>query len=258
MGGGGATPMVYAVPDGNPLTYERGDSMEISIQAPGVGSFELEIEQAMTLGVTFARSAGGVQATTEIRAFSGRMSNPLAGPVTVTEDDIEGDLVFTIDGRGHATIVSSPSVATAAQAVFSPVSLAHGMFPMLPEDGVGVGESWGDSTSYSANEGESTIEVTWVGTSTLVGDTVVDGKTLTLVRTEAEVSIDVSVQLAGVDVEQSMSGPETGFYLWDAARGAVVYQEASRDLTGTVNVAVAPGPMELSANQRIRMTLVGG
>ena len=232
--------------------------MDISIQAPGIGSFEMEINQAMTLGVTFERSAVGVRATTEIRAFSGRMTNPLAGPVTVSEDDIEGELVFTVDDRGHADIVSSPIVASAARAVFNPVSLAHGMFPMLPADGVGVGESWVDSTSYSANEGGNSIEVTWVGTSTLVGDTVVDGKTLTLVRTEAEVSIELAGQLAGVDVEQSMSGPETGFYLWDPVRGAVVYQEASRDFTGTVNVAVAPGPMDLSATQRIRMVLVGG
>ena len=258
MGGGGGTPMMYVVPAGNPLTFERGDTMDISIQAPGIGSFEMEIKQAMTLGVTLERSASGVQATTEIRAFSGRMTNPLAAPVTVSEDDIEGDLVFTVDDRGHANVLSAPRVSTAAQAIFNGVSLAHSMFPMLPEDGVGVGERWVDSTSYSSNEGGNSIEVTWVGTSTLVGDTVVDGRTLTLVRTEAEVSIDIALQLSGVDVEQSMSGPETGFYLWDSVRRAVVYQEASRDFTGTVNAAVAPGPMDLSATQRIRMTQVGG
>ncbi len=257
MGGGGATPMVYAVPGGNPLTFERGDSMEISIQS-GFGSFEMEIEQAMTLEVTFERSAGGVQATTVIRAYSGRMTNPLAAPVTVSEGDIEGDLVFTVDGRGHANVLSSPEVSTAAQAIFNAVSLAHDMFPMLPEDGVGIGASWVDSTSYSSNEGGNSIEVTWVGTSTLVGDTVVDGRTLTLVRTEAEVSIEVAMQMAGVNVSQSMSGPETGFYLWDPARRTVVYQEASREFSGTVNAAVAPGPMDLSATQRIRMALVGG
>ena len=33
--GGGAAVMMYAVPDGNPLTYERTDSMAISMEMPG-------------------------------------------------------------------------------------------------------------------------------------------------------------------------------------------------------------------------------
>ena len=53
-----------------------------------------------------------------------------------------------------------------------------------------------------------------------------------------------------------MSGPETGFYVWDPRRRALVRQEIDRDLKGTVKVPVVPSPMNLTAKQRKTMKVV--
>ena len=98
--GGGAAVMMYAVPDGNPLTYERTDSMAISIEVPGRGSLTLHVDQAMTLGVGFEPSASGVQVRTKVERLSARMTNPLAAPTTLSESDIEGDLVHEVRRGG--------------------------------------------------------------------------------------------------------------------------------------------------------------
>jgi len=99
--GGSAPEMTYAVPDGNPLTYERFDSMPVSIDAPGMGSLTLRIDQAMTLGVAFAPLAGGVRVTTSVERLSARMTNPLSAPATLTDSDVQGDLVISAEARGN-------------------------------------------------------------------------------------------------------------------------------------------------------------
>ncbi len=256
--GGGATVMVYAVPDGNPLTYERSDSMAISIEAPGMGSLTLRIDQAMTLGMAFTASAAGVQVTTAVESLSARMTNPLSAPVMLTESDVQGDLVISTDGRGDAELIELPEVSNVGGPAFNVTALANELLPKLPPRGVMPGGSWVDTTSYMGSDATGSIDVTWVGTSTLVGDTVVDGRGMILVRTEAEVAIEVAATVAGMDVTQTMSGPETGFYLWDPSRRALFLQEIDRDLAGSVRVPVVPGPMNLTAKQRRTMKIVGG
>ena len=62
--------------------------------------------------------------------------------------------------------------------------------------------------------------------------------------------------VSGMEVTQSMSGPETGFYLWNPRRRALVQQEIDRDLEGTVKVPVVPSPMNLTAKQQKTMKVV--
>ena len=61
-----------------------------------------------------------------------------------------------------------------------------------------------------------------------------------------------------MSLTQGMSGPETGFYLWDPSRGALFLQVLDRDLEGTVKVAAVPSPMKLTAKQRKTMKMAGG
>ena len=256
--GGGDLVMMYAVPVGNPLAYERTDSLEVSLQAPGTGSFTLRFDQAMTLGVGFEPTDSGVRVTATVRRLSASMTNPLGPPATLSEGDVEGDLIFAVDGRGDARLIDLPEVSGAGGPLFNATSLAYDLLPKLSPNGVVPGGSWVDTTTYGGEDATGAVDVTWVGTSTLIGDTIADGRLLTLVRTEADVTIELVAVVSGMAVTQSMSGPETGFYLWDSRRRAMVQQGIERDLTGTVKVAVLPTPMNLTAKQTKTMKLIGG
>jgi len=250
--------MVYTVPEGAPLRYERTDSMGITVQALGMGSMAMRVDQAMTLGVDFEPSAGGVRVTTTVERLAARMTNPVLGQATLSEADVQGELVFTVDGRGNVDLLDPPTVSSEGGPLFNPTSLGYDMLPKLPPPGVVPGGSWVDTTTYASRDATGSLDVTWAGTSTLMGDTVVEGRRLTLVRTRAEVAIEVAGTVGGMDVEQRMVGPETGFYLWDPARRTLVEQQIDRDLSGTVRVAAVPSPMDLSAKQRKTMKLVDG
>lgn len=255
-GGGGDTGMAYAVSATNPLVYERGDTVAVSVEVEGMGTMGLNVHQAYTVSMAMEPSASGVQVTADFLQFSGRMTNPMAGPTTASERDITGTLVYTMDGRGHGSLVSAPEIRGGAAQMFSPGVFVRQGLPLLPPRGSEVGDMWGDTLSFSANQGDQVISVVWTGTSTLVGDTLIDGVTLTKVSVSAHVEMESSGALQGMEMVQSTSGRESGFYLWDTSRRVITYLESGADLSGEVEVSVAPAPMPLSVERISRMRLM--
>jgi len=256
--GGSSPEMVYAVPGGGALIYDRSDSMSIAIDAPGMGSITVVVGQLMTLGMTFASSGGGTRVRTSIERLAASLTNPLSGPVMLTEADVHGVLVVQLDSRGRAEVIETPTVADVGGLVFNVTTLAHELLPKLPPPGTMIGGTWVDTTSYVGADAPGSIEMTWIGTSRLVGDTLVDGRPLSLVRTDAEVTIEVTGTISGMEATQSMAGPETGFYLWDRSRRALVTHEVQRDLTGSSTVSALPTALALTAKLRRSMRLIGG
>jgi hypothetical protein len=254
-GGGGVGAMAYAVPSGNPLTYERGDTLLVSIEAPGLGAIDLSFDQTMTLALSFGPTASGMEVTADFQDYALSIDNPMSGVQRADEDDLEGPLVFTVGPTGDASIVQAPEVSGVATQAFRAASMANEMFPRLPGRAVSQGDMWVDTVTYSDDTGSGSIFSEWIGTMTVAGDTVADGVTVTKVTVEAEVLVDVDVDMGGMLVTQSMGGTERGFFLWDASRGVPVYQESRRAFEGTVEMDMAPAPMDLVASGTVRMRI---
>lgn len=254
--GGGDDAMSYSVPTESPVTYVRGDSLELSVEAPGMGTLDLNFDQSMTLGVSFERSASGVQVTAEFQEYAARLINPMSGTQRANADNLSGPLVFTVDAMGNADLTQAPEVSGMAKQVFRSTSLANELFPRLPDRAVVAGDTWADTVTYSDDAGGGSIFSEWYGTMTVVGDTVVNGATVTKVRVDADVWVDIEMDMDGMYVVQSMGGTEIGFFLWDAVRRLVVYQEATRAFEGTVEVDVAPGPMDIVASGVVKTRLI--
>ena len=262
MGGERDDAVAYTVLERNPLVFLRTDSVALVIEVPLMGSVEVFLDQRATLGLAFEPHEDGVQVTAEVREFSGRITSPFGAPVTVSESDVEGVLVFTVDRRGRARVVSTPEVSGAVAAIFSGDVLAHELLPLLPPGDVSVGTSWTDTIRYAGGSdiggSDMSLDVTWVGTSTLMGDTTVAGTVFTLVRTSADIAIAGDLVIGGTTVRREVAGPETGFYLWDASRKTVVLYEVTRDLVGEVEADIAPLPLRVSARQHSVLKLLDG
>lgn len=256
MGGGGAGGMAYAVGATNPLVYEFGDSVAVAVEVEGMGTLGLNIHQSYTVSMSMEPSASGVQVTADFTEFSGRMTNPMAGPTNGSERDINGSLVYTMDGRGHGVLVSAPEVRGGAAQMFSPEVFVRQGLPLLAPAGTAVGDTWADTLSFSASQGDQMVSVDWAGNFTLVGDTLVDGVTLTKVAVSAAIAMETSGVLQGMDMTQATTGRESGFYLWDATRRVVTYMETGGDMGGDIEVSVAPAPMPLTVERVTRLRLV--
>jgi len=247
--------MAYGVPAGGPLTYSYGDSLFATVDVPGMGAIDLSFEQSMTLGTTFAASASGAAVSAAFQDYSATMSNPVGGTTRASLSDVTGTVDFTIDAQGRANLTGSPQLSGVAPQILRPIAVANELLPRLPGHAVVEGDSWNDSIKFSAETPLGSIESLWVGTYTVGATVEQDGVTVTRVESSGDYMVSSAFEMQGMFIEQSLSGRATGYFLWDQARGVVVYSQAIREIEGIVEADAAPGPMDIVARSIVKTTL---
>ncbi|MGW8267446.1 MAG: hypothetical protein ACWGSQ_13850 [Longimicrobiales bacterium] len=258
-GPGGTSPgggLMYRVPESPSVVYVTGDTSNIEIDAGPMGSLRMRGTGTSTMAVTFAQGEAGVQVTASIQELNARLSNPMGGAQTATAADVEGDIVFSMDARGHTTVISLPTTKGAAGQLANPQGLVYEFFPLLPGGAVDPGDSWTDTLHYRIEVDEGDTESTSVMTYTLVGDTVVDGRTLVHISMTGTGDVTGSGVNEGMEVLQVFSGDVEGTILWDPARSLYVSGSFERDMDGTVEVPAAgmpPMPMTVSGRSHVRL-----
>jgi hypothetical protein len=261
-GPGGMSPgggLMYQVPETPSVVYLTGDTSSIDIDAGPMGTMTMRGTGTATMAVTFAQGEEGVQVTATFQELNARLSQPMGGAQTATEDDLVGDLVFTMDAKGHTTVVSVPETKGMAGELANPHNLVYEFFPLLPGGAVDPGESWTDSLHYQIETGMGEVESSSIMTYTLHGDTVVDGVSLLHITVAGTADVVGSGVTEGMEVTQIFSGDVSGTILWDPARSLYVSGVFDRDMDGTVEVPAAgmpPMPMKVTGTSRV--TIQGG
>ena len=248
-----ARPLAYDVPEPPAATYQITDTTVLSITTP-MGDMAVDTEMDVTLALTFERAAEGVRVMGSVEDFSASMTNPMTGRETADADDLSGSLDYTIGRRGDAEVASLPELPAAAEQMSPFSSIARELFPPLPDAVVEPGGMWVDTVTWTTelSAGEATANA--VLTYTLVGDTLVDGRTLLHFTVVSEVSSEADVTQGAMDMTQIMAGSAGGFIFWDADRGLPVYQESNRELEGNLEVVGMP-PLPMSASGTTRVWL---
>lgn len=258
-GGGPPSPagLAYSLPDPATATYVMGDTMNVDIDAGGQ-NMQMRMSTSATLGVTFTRAADGIQVSMEVQDFSARMTQPMGAAITVDEGDIDGPLVFSMDRRGAVTLISGPTLTDDAKQFFPSLSTAHNFFPGLPGTAVNVGDTWTDTIHYEGPEGDGEVTANSVITYTVVGDTVVDGRSLLKFTFTGTQESSASGVTAGMDFSQDVSGTVEGYVLWDMSAGIMVERFTDTDGRGSMDVSAAPFPLGIRARGQSTVRLIGG
>jgi len=247
---------MYRVPDPPSLTYVTGDTTNIDIDAGAMGNLRMRGTGTSTMAAAFSRSAEGIQVTARFLQLDARLSQPMGGAQTATEADVAGDIVFALDSRGHATVISLPEAKGAAAQLANPQALAYEFFPMLPGGVVNPGDTWTDTLSYEVEVDQGMTESTSIVTYTLKGDTVLDGRSLLLITVAGRADVVGSGVTEGMEVIQVFSGDVEGTVLWDPGRSVYVAGSFERDMDGTVEVPAAgmpPMPMTVRGRSHVRL-----
>ncbi|MBT8395331.1 MAG: hypothetical protein HKO65_07250 [Gemmatimonadetes bacterium] len=251
--------LMYEVPETPTLTYVSEASQDVIVDAGAMGTMEIQGSSDITMAMTFASAENGMEVTVEFQELTASLNNPMGAPETASESDIEGPLVFTMDGMGRGTVVSTPEVKGSAEQLVRPAGLAYEFFPRLPGDVTEPGAMWTDTTAYELPAEGGMIASESITTYTLVGDTAVDGVTLLKITYEGEAEAVAEAVTQGMEVIQSFSGDVVGMFLFDPARGVMVYNESSQDLDGTTEVPAAGiPPMPMSVTGTSTVWLQGG
>ena len=248
-----ARPLAYDVPSPPMATYQITDTTVIGVSTP-MGDLAINTGMDLTLAMAFERAAEGVRVTGSVESFNAFMTNPMTGRETADAADLSGSLDYTIGRRGDVEVASLPELPAATEQLSPFSSIARELFPPLPDAVVEPGGMWVDTVTWTTelSSGESTSNA--VLTYTLVGDTLVDGRTLLHFTVAGEASAVADVTQGGMAMTQSMAGSTSGFIFWDTDHGLPVYQESDRELEGNLEMAGMP-PLPMSASGTTRVWL---
>ena len=245
----------YGVPSPPSAVYHVYDTMSINTVTP-FGSIDVAGQGSVTIGLTFATDPGGVRVTGTVEAFEGFMSNPMTGGASAGMDDVSGALEVLISRRGVEELATFPVLSGPLAQLSSFPALGYILFPRLPGGDVDPGETWVDTVAASAEMETATMTGNTVSTYTLVGDTVVDGRSLMRIAVVNEVTSENILQQGGVSITQNLSGVASGFILWDPEKRLLAYAEYERDVAGTLTIP-GTGTLDTTVTGPTRVRLGG-
>jgi hypothetical protein len=251
---GGMPALGYGMPDPGDVRYSYGDTTVISVSMMGQ-SLELTQQGIADYAVAFAPAPEGVNVTMSLTDLTGTIIQPMGGPVSIDEHDVQGALVFSLDRQGNATVAEQPEVALEASQFVSGLALAHGFFPGLPDQVVAVGDTWTDTVSYEGQESAGDRSETAILHYSVAGDTTVAGRDLLRIDVEGVRKITGDVEVSGMAVTQSAEVEVAGHVLWDVEAGVMFERRTTASGSGTVSVPMTPNPIPLRVErtQTIRL-----
>lgn len=232
----GAHPLRYEVPTTNPTTYAFTAATAFSIDAGPIGTMTAGSEQAGLAELVFRRDDPGVESTIRILEYAGRFENPNQGALEVDESDIGGSWTVRVDERGRLEMVDAPRLSGAAADLAAQENMIRPLFALLPGGVADPGATWLDTVTTNERTRRTTTRWRSVIRSTLTGDTVVDGRWLVVIRTEAATTIEIEGSSGGVEVIQRLAGTTLGTILWDPVAALLVARTDGGEMEGTLEL----------------------
>jgi len=255
-GSGGPAALAFQVPQQTTAAWVQADTAVISVDAGGQ-MIDIQALSRAVVDMSFAPAEAGVQVTATWRELEATVSNPMGPAERMDIDDVEGSLVFTLDRRGAATMVSAPTLKGNAANMMASSETVHGFFPRLPGTPPTAGMTWTDTIAFEADEAAGPIVARTIMTYTVAGDTVVAGRTLLKVDMAGDASHTQEGVTSGMSFVQDMAGTLRGYFLWDMGAGMLHSQVTFSELTGTMDVDAVPFPLDVSMRGVSRVSPAG-
>ena len=245
--------LAYGVPSPPTAVYDISDTVAISVTSP-VGNVEIAGGSALTLAMAFESAPGGVRLTGAVTSFEASLDNPMQGTMSAGLDQVSGTLELVLGRLGDVEVASVPEVSGPAAQLSPFPAIANEFFPRFADEVVEPGGAWVDTVTWTTDAGDIATTSTTAYTYTLVGDTVVEGRTLLYIGVAGEVASQATIETGPVSMDQKMNGTSTGFLLWDRERGLLAHAESERNLEGTTSVpGMGSFNMTLAGPSRVRL-----
>jgi hypothetical protein len=237
----------YQRPDPNPATYTFADTAALSVETQ-MGPMSALTGLSGTAELDFRARDHAFQVYVRFPDLRGTFRAPGQDPAVVDGSAVDGHFTVRVASTGFAAITESPKLGGALPDIIGPESLVRGLFVHLPGRPVGVGAQWVDSMTVTEEVGETRSVSRTLITSILEGDTVMAGRRLLRIRTEAITQVTLAGVSGGVEVEQDLSGTVTGLVLWDHQAGLLFRRTEAGTLSGTLTLPGVADPMPVQVD----------
>jgi hypothetical protein len=119
---------------------------------------------------------------------------------------------------------------------------------------VRAGAVWVDTISATDENAGTKASLNDIVTSTFVKDTVVNGRTLALITTTSQRTLNVTGTSQGVEIAQKLIGTSTGTVLWDIQQKLLVDRTEKGELAGTFDLpAMGVTGLPITAHGALRI-----
>lgn len=247
--------LAYRAPAIHEALYAVADTATFAVNAGQMGRMVVTAGLAGLAHVRVWPEGDGFEAHVRFLSFRGSFESAPHAPQRVDERDMEGSFTVRIDPRGRFELVDTPTLSQELLDVAGPESLVRPLFVHLPARPAGPGDQWVDTVTTVEQGQETRTRAVSVITTTLAGDTLVDGRSLLLLRTRAENEIEVTGRSGGVAVRQHLTGVTTGTVIWDDRLHLLVARREEGHLAGSLHMeGTAAGGLPMTAE--VRRTVV--
>ena len=219
----------YSLPSPATATYHLVDTLTVSIVSI-MGATDFGGHQALTYALTFGSGEAGVQVSGELTDFSAVENDPMAGTSEISQEQAGlQDFALTLGPTGVVEISTS---SIAPDSDLPMLADPHSVFfPNLPDGELAAGGTWTDSVAITlGDQGSKVVAYTY----TVAGEETVDGRTYLRVDISGDGTMEMGDGMMG---DLTLTGGESGYFLWDTERSLMAVLELARNFTGSI-----PGP----------------
>jgi hypothetical protein len=234
---------VYIRAAGDTLHYRNVTKMDGTVHgAAGDAPFTLSRDAVFT----FAFS-GGDAVTAWYDALVIEASGALGGQKPNPDALLHAPFRLRMEPNGHIATIKAPELPRTARLIAELPPGFDDFFPRLPSSGtLTAGTTWTDTTTR--NESDSTgrrVYMRRVSHYKAMGDSTVDGRTVTIVAQHTDVRINSTtpMQQQPYVAELALTGDEDGVALFFAAQGRMLSRERKGDLHGVITYKGADEPL---------------
>jgi hypothetical protein len=241
----------------NARNIEYSDSTASDIQAGAAGAIKINLGARGVVDLLFEPAGANLKVTLNVKEFSGSAANSAGGGVVnASLADVKGPAVLTLSPRGEVTFVSKPEMTPIFRQVAGSDGIFRRFFSRLPGRRIDAGYTWTDTvTTQEVNEGLTTRTQNVV-TSTFSRDSVIGGRTMLVITSVSERSLEMRGVTQGVEIIQKQSGPANAITLWDPVRRLVVSRTETVRMNGTLDLpAMSMTNMPITSTGRVSLHL---
>ncbi len=250
-GTGPTTTFAYGIPSPPNALFHVEDSTVVSMNMPTL-DMEVSTMTFVTMNLVFGRDPAGIGVVGNVVGFDAVSNSSLMGITVADADDVSGPIGLVLTRGGELDIGVMPVLDSTVADLTPFPGVFFDLFPRLPDFPVGQGGEWVDTVLWSVVDETSESVTQTIFTYTLVGDTVVEGRSLLNIGVEGDIAMQTVEGVGDELSDNRLSGTSSGYILWDPEHNLPWFSILHRDIRGT-NQVPGVGRVEMAINGPIRV-----
>lgn len=245
---------VYKQAAGDTLRYKNSTTMEGMVHG-AAGDVPFTLVRNATFAFAFT---GGESVVAWYDALAVEASGPMAGEKPNSEALLRAPFHLHMDPNGHVVTVNSPELPRIARLIAEIPPNLDDFFPSLPRARkLTIGTTWTDTaTRVASDTAGHKFSQRRINHYAATRDTVIGGRTATIItqRTEVRITSTVPMQTVPYIAALSLSGEETGVSVFSVSEGRLLSRERNGELHGAVTYKGSAEPWVVNESYRYHRT----